>query len=324
MKKSKVFCEVCEVMCPAPSVLKDSTIKQTIEMLKKESKVYESIDYIYVTEKNGELVGVFSIKELFNHSPNTPVKKFMITKVISVSSKTKGEEIADISLKYAIKSVPITESNKLVGMVPPMKLTKMLNNSLRKDIFHFAGIHKSHLEYENTLQVPLMKSVWHRTPWLIIGLIGVLITAGVIGLFESVLEANLILAFFIPAVVYISGALGNQIQALFIRDLTVLGEKLKIHEYIIKQTAISSIIAIIVSITTLIGLSIFWKNSGIGPIISVAMFTSIMITNFTSFVITYSLKKAGKDPAIGAGPFATMISDATSIISYLIIASLLL
>ncbi len=324
MKKEKVFCEVCEVMCPAPSVLKNSTIKQVIEMLKKESKIYDSIDYIYVTEENGELVGVFSIKDLFKYSPNTPVKKFMITKVISVSSKTKSEQVADIALKYGIKSIPIIESEKLVGMIPPKKVSKMINDSLRKDIFHFAGIHKSHLEYENTLQVPLIKSVEHRIPWLLVGLIGVIITAGVIGLFEKTLEANLILAFFIPAVVYISGALGNQIQALFIRDLTVMGEKLKIHEYIIKQTAISSIIAVIVAITTLIGLSIFWKNSGIGLIISIAMFTSIMITNFTSFAITYSLKKAGKDPALGAGPFATMISDATSIIAYLIIASWML
>ena len=324
MKKEKTFCEVCEVMCPAPSVKKNATIKTTIEMLNKDGKVYDSIDYIYATDENGELLGVFSIKDIFRFSPNTPIKKFMITKVVSVSSKTKSEEVADIALRYGIKSIPIVESKKLVGMIPPKKVSKMINDSLRKDIFHFAGIHKSHLEYENTLQVPLVKSVWHRAPWLIIGLIGVIITAGVISLFEKVLETNLILVFFIPAVVYISGALGNQIQALFIRDLTVMGEKLKIHKYIIKQTAISCIIAVIVAITTFLGLSIFWRNLEIGLIISIAMFTSIMITNFTAFIITYSLKKAGKDPALGAGPFATMISDATSIISYLIIASIML
>ncbi|MGV8142363.1 MAG: magnesium transporter [Candidatus Pacearchaeota archaeon] len=321
MKKEKIFCEVCEVMCPAPSVLKNATIRDTIEMLAKRSKVYDSIDYVYVTEENGELIGVFSIKDTFRFARSTPVKKFMITKVVSVNSKTKSEEVADIALKYGIKSIPIVESKKLVGVIPPKKVSKIINDSLRKDIFHFAGIHKSHLEYENTLQVPLLKSVWHRTPWLIIGLVGVIITAALISLFERVLEANLILAFFIPAVVYISGALGNQIQALFIRDLTVMGDKLKTHEYIIKQTAISSIIAIIVALVTFFGLNLFWRDLEIGLIISIAMFTSIMITNFTAFIITYALKKAGKDPALGAGPFATMISDATSIISYLLIAS---
>ena len=324
MKKERIFCEVCDVMCPAPSMTKDSTIKQTIDMLKKDSKVYESIDYIYVTEKNGELVGVFSIKELFKHSPTTRINKIMITQVLSVSSKSTGEHVSDLALKYGIKSVPISESGKLLGMIPPKKVSKMINDSLRKDIFHFAGIHKSHLEYENTLQVPLGKSVIHRIPWLIIGLIGVIITAAIIGLFEEILKSKIILAFFIPAVVYISGALGNQLQTLFIRDLSVMGERLKIHKYIIKQTAISSVIAIIVALVTFFGLNIFWRDLEIGLIISIAMFTSIMITNFTSFIITYTLKKAGKDPALGAGPFATMISDATSIIAYLLIASAML
>jgi magnesium transporter len=324
MKKSKIFCEVCEVMSPAPSVTKDSTIKKTIEMLKKESKICESIDYIYVTEKDGTLVGVFSIKELFRYAPDTKVIKIMITKVVSVSSRTSSEQVSDIAIKYGIKSVPITENGKLVGMIPPRKLSHMLHNSLRKDIFHFAGIHKSHLEYENTLQVPLLKSVAHRIPWLIIGLLGVIITAAVIGLFEGVLQNKIILAFFIPAVVYISGALGNQLQALFIRDLAVMGDKLKIHLYIIKQTSISILIALIVSIITVIGIKAFWQDMQAANIVALSMFASIIITNFTSFIITYSLKKAGKDPAIGAGPFATMISDGTSIIVYLLIASAML
>ncbi len=324
MKKEKVFCEVCEVICPAPSITKDSTIKQVTEMLKKQSKTYDSIDYIYVTENDGTLIGVFSIKELFKHSPETKVNKIMISQVVSISSKSTSQHIADLSLKYGIKSIPVAENGKLIGMVPPKKLTHMLNNSLRKDIFHFAGIHHSHLEYENTLQVPLGKSVWHRAPWLIIGLIGVLITAAIIGLFEDVIKSKIVLTFFIPAIVYISGALGNQLQTLFIRDMAVMGDKLKIHRYIIKQTSISVILSIIIASITFFGVSFFWKDIEATKIISLAMFSSIIITNFTSFLITYSLKKAGKDPALGGGPFATMVSDATSIIVYLLIASAML
>ncbi len=324
MKKEKGLGEVHEMMCSAPSITKDSTIKSTIELLKKQSKKYESIDYIYVTENDDSLIGVLSIKELFKNSSETKISKIMIPQVISVSLKSKGEHIADLALKYGIKSVPVTENGKLIGMIPPKKLTHALHNSLRKDIFHFAGIHHSHLEYENTLQVPLVKSVWHRTPWLIIGLIGVLVTAAVIGLFEEVIKNKLILAFFIPAVVYISGALGNQLQTLFIRDMAVMGDKLKIHKYLIKQTSISIVMAIIIASITFLGVIFFWKDIEATKIISLAMFSSIIMTNFTSFLITYSLKKAGKDPAVGSGPFATMISDATSIIVYLLIASAML
>ncbi len=324
MKKDRGFCEIHEVMCSAPSITKDSTIKNAIDMLKKQSKKYESIDYLYITENDGTLIGVISIKALFKNSLELKISKIMTSKIVSVSPKSLEEHVADLALKYGLKSLPVVESGKLIGMVPPKKVTHMINKSLRRDIFHFAGIHHSHLEYENTLQVPLGKSVLHRAPWLIIGLIGVLITAAAIGLFEDVIQRKLILVFFIPAVVYISGALGNQLQTLFIRDLSVIGDKLKIHLYILKQTSISLVIAVIVASITFFGITFFWKDFEAAKIISLAMFSSIILTNFTSFIITYSLKKAGKDPAIGAGPFATMVSDGTSIIVYLLIASAML
>ncbi len=324
MQKEKVFCESCEVMCPAPSILKNATIKETINMLKKQSKTYESIDYIYVTEEDRTLIGVFSIKELFKHSSEIKIIRIMTSKVFSISSKSTSEHIADLSLKYGIKSIPITENGKLIGMIPPKNVTHMINKSLRKDIFHFAGIHHSHLEYENTLKVPLGKSVWHRVPWLVIGLIGIMLTAAFIDTFESILSKHIILAFFIPAIVYISDALGTQIQTLFIRDLAVMGEKLKVGKYLMKQILISLIIAIILSSLIFLGISIFWKEQQIGWVISIAAFSSLIIATLTSIGITYILKRMSKDPALGGGPFATVISDATSIIVYFLITSAML
>ncbi len=324
MKKEKMFCEISEVMCSAPSITKDSTMQKAIDLLKKQNKKYESIDYIYVTENDGTLVGVLSIKELFKNSPEAKINKIMTQKIISVSPKSLEEHVADLALKYGLKSLPVTESGKLIGMIPPKKINHMINKSLRKDIFHFAGIHHSHLEYENTMQVPLGKSVLHRAPWLIIGLIGIMLTAAFIGTFEIILSKHIILAFFIPVIVYISDALGTQIQTLFIRDLAVMGTKLKVHQYLIKQVLISLIIAIAISFLIFMSISFFWKEQRIGQVIGIAAFSSLMITTLTSIGITYILKKIGKDPALGGGPFATVISDSTSIIVYFLITSAML
>ncbi len=324
MKKEKAFCEVCELISPAPTTHKEATVKEVIEMLRKKSKLYESIDYIYVTEKNGELIGVFSIKELFKSHPNTPIKKFMLTNVISISPKTPSENAAHTALKHGIKAMPVVESKILMGVIPPRRISKILNDSLRRDIFHFAGIHKSHLQYENTLIVPTGKSIIHRIPWLLIGLIGIILTAGFINIFEGILEKHLILAFFIPCIVYISSALGTQIQTLYIRDLVVMGEDLRVHKYLLKQMGISISMAVIISAIMFIIVSIFWNQAYIAFVISLAALTALIITSLTAFIITYSIKKSGGDPALGGGPLATVISDATSIIVYFLIATALL
>ncbi len=307
-----------------PTVPINSTVAHAIAMLKKESRVCESIDYVYVVEKNNRLVGVFSIKDLFRFPPNTKINRFMMSKVISVSVSTDAEVIAHLALKNGIKSVPIVESGKLIGVIPPREILYILNMSLRKDIFRFAGIHHAHLEYENTLQVPIRKSIAHRIPWLLIGLVGIMLTAAFISLFEKILQQYLILAFFVPAIVYISSALGTQIQALYIRDLAIMREELNSKKYLMKQMSISFVMSLIISVTMFVIISLFWKQPNLSFVISLAAFLALLFTSLTAFLVTFTIKKLGYDPAFGSGPFATIISDATSIIIYFAVVSWLL
>lgn len=307
-----------------PIVKKGQTIGDVFLILKKEGRVLKSVDYIYVVDKNEMLVGVFSIKEIFNYPRNTTVEEIMQTKLITASPKTDPEKIADLALKHSLKAVPIVESGRLVGVVPPQKITSILNTALRKDLMHFAGIHKSHLEYENSLTVPLVTSIVHRVPWLIIGLVGIILVAAFIGVFEKTLEKYLILAFFIPAIVYLGDALGTQHQTLFVRDLAFFGEELNLKEYLAKQMSIAFLIATIMGIVMFLAISVFWKQPYMALVISLAAFFSLILTSFTAVMITFLIKKSGSDPALGSGPFATLVSDATSIIIYFAVATLLL
>ena len=300
---------------------KNQKVSEAYNLLRKKSDISEIMDYVYVTEKNKELVGVFSIKDIFRYPLNTPVKTFMKTKVITTSARTEIETVAHLALKHGIKALPILEENKIVGVVSSKNILQILNKSLRKDSFHFVGIHKSHLEYENTMQAPVMESVIHRAPWLISGLIGILAIAAFIGIFENTLEENLILAFFIPVIVYICGALCTQIETLLVRDMTVMGKDLKLRKYVLKQGTISVIIALMMSALLFIVISSFWGDRQIASVISLAAFLSLTLTTLTSFFIIFGIKKLGGDPALGGGPFGTVVSDSMAIIVYLLVAN---
>jgi magnesium transporter len=248
----------------------------------------------------------------------------MQTNLITASINTDIEKIAHIALKHGLKAIPILKEKKIVGVISNKNILQILNTSLRKDIFHFAGIHHSHLDYDNTMDVPIVKSVAHRVPWLISGLIGILAVAAFIGLFENTLKENLIIAFFIPVIVYICGALCGQIEALLVRDIAVMGKELNIRKYILKQGIISVIIASIISALLFLTINLFWQNKNIASIISSAAFLSLTLTTLSSFVIILGIKKLGGDPALGGGPFGTVISDSLSIIVYLLVANALL
>lgn len=302
-----------------------STIGNALNILSKKSKQFKMIDYIYVVDNKDKLVGALPLAYLFNKNRNTSINKIMRKNdLVTISPDAEKEKAAHLALKHHINAIPVVKNGKLIGAVPANKIISILNRSMQKDILHFAGIHKSHLEYEDTMKVPLSLSIVHRIPWLLIGLIGIIFTAALINTFESILEKYLMLAFFVPAIVYISGALGTQHQTLFVRDLAILGKEFKFMNYFLRQMLIAAIMGFLLSGITFLVISIFWNQIIAGFVISASMFVAMITTSFTSMTITLIMSKLGKDPALGSGPFATVISDTTSIIIYFIMASWLL
>lgn len=307
-----------------PIALEQDTVGDILGMLKKKSHLFKTINYIYINNSRSQLVGVISIRTLFGRPKKTRAKDIMETKIFTVSPNIEVERIAHLALKHNLKAVPVVQSRKLLGVVPPHNIISVLNRSLNQDILHFAGIHSSHLEYENSLAVPLFTSVLHRVPWLIIGFAGIISVAAFIGFFEQVLSKHLILAFFIPSVVYMSDAVGTQHQTLMVRDLAIMGKKLKIPQYFFRECRISTLIGFCIGLLMFLTISLFWKQPYIAFVIALSSVASIIITSFTALMITYTLQWMGSDPALGSGPIATIVSDTTSIIVYFAVASMLL
>ena len=306
-------------------IIKDSfTISDAHKFINKNIKKFDTIDYIYIVDNKNNLVGVTSIKNIFKYPKRTKIKNIMQKDFVSVAPDTSQLKIANLALKHNIKAIPIVEKNKLIGVILTNKILSIINRTLHKNILYSAGIHKDHLEYEDTLKVPLPLSLLHRIPWLIIGLIGVIFAAAFINRYENTLNQHLILAFFIPAIVYMSDALGTQHQTLFIRDLAIFGKDLELKKYLIRQMLIGVIIGLVVGSLVFLSVAIFWKQSYIALVIALAMFITLVLSSFTSLLTTYLFKILGQDPALGSGPFATIVSDVISIIIYFAIVALMI
>jgi magnesium transporter len=303
---------------------KDETIGSVLHRLKKEIHKLKKIDYVYILNKDEHLLGVVSLRDLLALSKHTKIKEAIRQKPVSVSPDTDQEKVADLAVKHNLKAIPVTKNSKLIGIVPIEELFSILNRALREDILHLAGIHKAHIKYENTLAAPLFMSILHRIPWLIIGLFGITAAAVFIGIFEATLENYIILAFFIPAMLYMSNALGTQHQTLLIRDIAILGKDLKMKFYFFRQMLIGTSLSLIISILIFLIISIFWNQSFIALVIATSMFITLFFSSFTSLLTPLIISKLKYDPALGSGPLGAIISDVTSIIIYFVVAYLLI
>lgn len=298
------------------------TLGNVKERLLKEGGNFESLNYVYVVDETKKLIGVLALKEIFRKPADILVSQIMKTDLVTVHPFTDQEHVAIKALKHNLKAIPVVDKEgKFLGIVPPDAILRILHQEHVEDFLLSAGI-KSGVEMTDILKGSAALLFRLRFPWLFIGLVGGILTVFLINFFEKIISENIALAFFIPIIVYITDAVGTQTQTLLIRTLAT--EKINATKYILKEMGITTILAL--SLGGLMFLFSYnwmvkWK---LALIVSISMSASIILASISALLITFSLYWFKKDPAVGSGPFATIISDIFSLAIYFTISMILL
>lgn len=289
------------------------------EFLEKLSD-YEVCYYVYFIDENEKLIGAISEGELFEAPIDVEAQAVMNPDVTKVSCDTDQESVAILAIDRHLKAVPVVDKeNKFLGVVSSRAIFYILQHEHVKDYLKTAGIHSLPAQ---TLSGSVSFLIRVRIPWLIFGLVGGLASAKLTEFFETPLKQYFILAAFIPLIVYMADAIGTQTQILFIRNLVM--RKLNLRKYIFKETKVG------LGISLILGILIFFlsylqsKTFYISLILGLSIFFTGLAAIFVPILIVWLLDKLKKDPAIGSGPFATIIQDVLSLAIYFSISSLLL
>ncbi len=177
------------------------------------------------------------------------------------------------------------------------------------------------LEDDSKESVTLM--IEHRLPWLAIGLIGGMLATVLASRFEDLLSANIKLSFFIPVIVYMADAVGTQTESVFVRNLG-RSKKVKFLSYLFKELLLGIFIGLLFGIG-IGGFSYVWFGDlSISLTVGLAMFATITVAPVVALIISEVLFKEHTDPALGSGPFGTVIQDLLSLFIYFTIAGLII
>lgn len=108
------------------------SIRQVIDKIKKEAVNFSTLDYIYVVNKQNELVGVFSLFDMMKEDLETPVYKFMVQDVIVVHFTTPEEIVIKKMLKYKLYALPVIDDKKRVqGVITLDDLSDIILSKLK-------------------------------------------------------------------------------------------------------------------------------------------------------------------------------------------------
>ncbi len=305
-----------------PVFLAEDKISTIREILIKRAGEFKTLNYIYVVDEGGKLRGVLSIKEVFQKPGESMLKDLMVKEIIKVKPHTDQERVAILALQHNLKSIPVVnKDDKFLGIVSSNTILDILHSEHVEDFLKLAGIHGP---LAKTLRGSAIFLAKIRTPWLILGLFGGILAAQIVNFFETPLKTHFILAAFIPLIVYMADAVGTQTETLFIRNL-VLDSQFGIRKYLFREIRVSFLIALVLGIL-LSFLSIFCFGSPyfIGLILGISLFFTVLSAILIGIFIPFLFQKLKKDPAIGSGPFGTILRDVVSLLIYFSLASIML
>lgn len=304
------------------SVDNTSTVQQVFERLHSEAPFAETIYYVFVTESNGRLVGVVSLRELFIAASETPVAEVMNERVISVTVETHQEKVAQILERYDFLAVPvIDEDGHLLGIVTVDDIVDVIIEEAQEDISRLSAVGVG-----DRKEVPSAWSVTRRRlPWLILLLFIGMLTATILNGFESTIEQVTALTYFMPMIAGMTGNTGTQALATVIQGITSGNiSRGKMGNVLRREFVVAILIGVCCSLLVAVIATVWKGNLILGFVVGSSLLFTLIVGTMAGALIPLTLHMLRIDPAAASGPLITTLNDIFSITIYFSIASFFL
>ena len=267
---------------------------------------------------DGRLVGVVSIEALLAAPADALVEAIMDADPPTVSPGVARERAAWAMVQRGEASLAVVEDDgRFVGFIPPHRLLAVLLTEHDEDLARIGGYLASTQRARMAAEEPIGRRLWHRLPWLLVGLAGAMLSALIVGSFEEQLSQQVLLAFFVPAVVYMADAVGTQTETVLIRGLSV---GIHLREVVRREILTGVVIGLLVGVAFAPFALVAWGEADVAVAVGLALIASCSVATVVAMTLPALFHRFGRDPAFGSGPLATVIQDLLSIIVYFAIA----
>jgi len=108
------------------------TPRDIFKKLRKSAYEYESLDYVYILNKERQLIGVCNLLEILQQNEDVPIYKFMSQNLIEGYLKTPLEMVVYKIIKYRLHALPIVDTNKrLLGIIPFDNISDIIESKFK-------------------------------------------------------------------------------------------------------------------------------------------------------------------------------------------------
>lgn len=310
----------------------DMSVDEAISYIRRRTREQiENIYYIYVLDNEQHLLGVASMRDLFQAAPDQKAQNVMNAQPIMISELMDQEEISLVFAANHLLALPVVDKDgKMKGVVTVNDIVDVVEEEATEDIQKMGGTEALDAPY---LQIALQDMVRKRAGWLVILFLGEMLTASTMQFFQNEIAKAVILALFLPLIISSGGNAGSQASTLVIRAMALGEVKLRdCFRVIARECCVGLSLGLILSFIGFLRV-LLWQAAfkTYGPyfllIATTVAFSVVGVVLWGTLVgsfLPFVLRKAGFDPASASAPFVATLVDVTGIVIYFTVASLLL
>jgi magnesium transporter len=295
------------------SVNENWTVATCLKEISQQAEEVDEIYYVYVIDDQQRLKGVLSLKKLILNSTNTKISNLYNPDVIMVRTGTRQEEVAEIMDKYDLVAIPVVdEIGRLKGRITFDDVIDFVREEAERDYQMISGI-AGDVEPDDKA----WELIRARFPWLLIGLMGGILGALVLGNYEAEISHVTELAFFIPLIAAMAGNVGVQSSSIVVqsiasgvKDVETTGKRL------LKELMVSFATAAIFALLIFIYNYFVMNNINLTLSVSISLFIVMLYASFFGTLIPLLLNRLKIDPALATGPFITTMNDILGLFIY--------
>lgn len=291
-----------------------------VRKMRSQAQEVTRVHSIYVVDQENRLIGRLSLKDLLVASPKDRVSDIYIPKVDSVHVHDKGEDVARLMQKYDLEAIPVVnDDNTLIGRITIDDIVDLIKEEAEKDYQLAAGITED-IDADDSI----LDKTKARLPWLILGLVGGLAAASIMGGFEEALTNFPELFYFTPLIAAMAGNVGVQSSAIIVQGLANDNIKGSMVNRMFKEIGLSVINGVLLAALIFVFGFFLDYSTSISITIAISLIMVIILASLIGTFVPLILDKNGIDPAVATGPFITTSNDIFGIFIFFYIAKLIL
>lgn len=275
----------------------------------------ENVEIICVTNGPDEFAGALPIGRLFAVDGAVVLREAMDPAFPRIGPAADQETAASLALHHHVDALPVVDSEgRLLGVMPSQALLQALRREHVEDLHLLAGIRREGAQARHAIEDPPMRRVRHRLPWLLVGLAGSAFATAAMAMMEVTLQANVAIAFFVPALVYLADAIGTQTEAVAVRGLSLT--RAGLAPLLAGELRTGMLIGAILGLLSFAPIWLAFGDPRLAAAVALSILVAGTVANGIGLFFPWLLKRLGFDPAYGTGPGSTVVQDVCTILVY--------